>query len=179
MPGWALVGLAAVLGVAVAVAVNSWLLGVTQVTSASMSPTLLPDERVLLWRVGAVNRGDIIVFDGRDSMVPADHPPTEFVKRVIGVGGDRVSCCTDGRVLVNGVPLVESYVPPSALDSTDFDVQVPPGKLWVMGDQRNRSADSRAHLGDPGGGFVSVDRVSGKVVAVVWPASSARRLDPP
>lgn len=177
MPGWAFVGLAAVAGVAIAVAVNAWLLGVTQLTSASMSPTLDPGERVLFWKVGGVDRGDVIVFDGRDSMVPAEHPPAEFVKRVIGIGGDRVSCCTAGRILVNGVPVAEPYVSPSAVDDTAFEVQVPPGKLWVMGDQRNRSADSRAHLGDPGGGFVSVDRVSGRVLAVVWPARAARWLD--
>jgi signal peptidase I len=169
-----LIGLAALLGVAIAVAVNAWLLGVTQVTSGSMSPTLTPGERVLYLRVGDVDRGDVIVFDGRDSFVPAAHPPAEFVKRVIGVGGDRISCCTDGRVVVNGVPQPEPYVPPAAVDDAAFDVEVPPGKLWVMGDQRNRSSDSRAHLGDPGGGFVSVSRVSGRVVAVVWPPSASR-----
>ena len=93
------------------------------------------------------------------------------MKRVIGVGGDRVQCCdASGRLTVNGVPLDEPYLYPGDVPSRDaFDVVVPAGKLWVMGDHRSISQDSRAHLGDPGGGFVPEDRVIGRAFAVVWP----------
>ena len=99
-------------------------------------------------------------------------PDTVFVKRVIGVGGDHVECCdSQGRITVNGTPIAESeYLfagdTPSA---TPFSVDVPDGKLWVMGDHRSASADSRSHQGDPGGGFVPTDRVLGRAFAIIWP----------
>ena len=94
------------------------------------------------------------------------------MKRVIGVGGDEVMCCDEqGRITVNGVPLNEkSYLAPGEKPSTiDFDVKVRQGYLWVQGDNRSNSADSRVHLGDPGGGQVPAEDVVGKVFAVVWP----------
>jgi signal peptidase I len=111
-------------------------------------------------------------------------PPDErdFVKRVIGVPGDRVRCCdAQGRVTVNGAALDEtSYLyPGNAASEVSFDVVVPPGKLWVMGDHRAASSDSRAHLGDPGGGFVPEDRVIGRAFAVVWPLSNRQILSVP
>ena len=179
------------------------------IPSGSMEDTLQVGDRVLVNRLvyhtRDIERGDVVVFDGSDSFVPAGQAPqrnplagaltwvgqsigivppdsTDFVKRVVGVGGDRVACCdADGRVTVNGVPVDESgYLFPGDAPSTqDFDVVVPQGMLWVMGDHRSNSADSRAHLGDPGGGFVPESKVVGRVMAVLWPVSRIQSVDTP
>ena len=142
------------------------------IPSASMEPLLQPGDRVVVSRAdywaAPVGRGDVVVFDGEGLF---DESEGDFVKRVIGLPGERVTCCDPrGRITVDGVPLNEPYVfgddVPSELE---FDVEVPAERLWLMGDHRSDSADSRAHLGDPGGGMVPVDRVIGRVVAVAWP----------
>ncbi len=169
------------------------------IPSGSMEDTLQVGDRVLVnkvvYHLRDIERGDVVVFDGTDSFVPASIveprnpvsaavtwvgqsvgiiPPdgTDFVKRVIGVGGDHVVCCdASGRVTVNGVPLEEqSYLYAGDAPSDQaFDVIVPDGMLWLMGDHRSNSADSRAHLGDPGGGMVPESRVVGRVMNVLWP----------
>jgi signal peptidase I len=104
------------------------------------------------------------------------------VKRVIGAGGDTVACCDPhGHVTVNGKPLHErSYLAPGQKPSLiRFDQKVPKGYLWVMGDNRSESADSRVHLGDPGGGFVPAKDVVGKVFAVVWPLGHFKFISRP
>jgi signal peptidase I len=168
------------------------------IPSSSMTPTLKVGDRVLVNKLayGIGNspaRGDVVVFDGTESFVNEEGPDgnrvtglvrkagaavgvmrpseTDYVKRVIGVGGDRVRCCDKrGRIEVNGDPLDESYLhdgdDPSAVP---FDVEVPRGRLWVMGDHRSDSSDSRDHLGDPGGGTVPVDRVIGRADGIGWP----------
>ncbi|GAA3376210.1 hypothetical protein GCM10020367_47000 [Streptomyces sannanensis] len=95
----------------------------------------------------------------------------DLIKRVVAVGGDRVKCCDeDGRVTVNGVPLVEPYLHPDSRPSqVTFDVTVPAGRLFVMGDHRSNSADSRFHLDDPYQGTVSEDEVVGRAVVIAWP----------
>ena len=160
----------------------------------------------VVYHLRPIARGDVVVFNGVDSFTPEVSiveptdptgkvvdwfgrtfgfaPPSErdFVKRVIGVPGDHVVCCdAAGKVTVNGVALDEaSYLYPGNAPSDDaFDVTVPEGKLWVMGDHRAASSDSRAHLGDPGGGFVPTDRVIGRAFAVVWPFTDATSLPIP
>ena len=107
---------------------------------------------------------------------------TDFIKRVIGVPGDRVACCTaSGDVTVNGVALQEqSYLYPGNVPSAQrFSVTVPPGRLWVMGDHRAVSWDSRGHMQDPGGGTIPENMVIGRAFMIVWPPSRWRILSIP
>jgi signal peptidase I len=170
------------------------------VPTGSMTPTVDPGDRVLVSRLayttGPIRRGDVIVFDGSGVFDRQSQPArtalaglgrsvaalfslpvgsTDYVKRVVGLPGERVVCCDSaGRITVDGTPLAESYVKPGDAASTvRFDIVVPSDRLWVMGDHRSDSADSRAHLGDPGGGTVPVDRVVGRVVSIYWPLSHA------
>ena len=111
---------------------------------------------------------------------PADQ--VDFVKRVIGTPGDRVACCNaQGLVTVNGVPLHESsYLYPGAAPSQiKFNIVVPPGRLWVMGDNRQISDDSRLRMSDPGGGTIPENKVIGRAFVVVWPPSHWKVLSIP
>ncbi|MDQ0764200.1 signal peptidase I [Streptomyces canus] len=104
-------------------------------------------------------------------LLPSDNEK-DLIKRVVGVGGDRVKCCdTQGRVTVNGVPLSETdYLYPGNAPSTQqFDITVPQGRLWVMGDHRANSADSRSHQDTDYGGTVSLDSVVGRAMVIAWP----------
>jgi signal peptidase I len=183
----------------VVVLVRVFLVQTFVIPSGSMEPGLQVGDRVVVsrldYRFGAIRRGDVVVFDGDGVFTPASPPrsmlgaagravaqalgapvgESDFVKRVVGLGGDHVVCCDEqGRVTVNGRSLDEPYVyPGDGPSDLDFDEVVPSGHLWVMGDHRSSSADSREHLGDPGGGMVPVDRVVGRVVAVWWPWSRA------
>jgi signal peptidase I len=107
---------------------------------------------------------------------------TDYVKRVIGVPGDRVMCCNaQGLVTVNGVPLHEtSYIYPGAPPSQiRFNIVVPKGRLWVMGDNRQVSDDSRMRQGDPGGGTIPENKVIGRAFMIIWPPSRWRILPIP
>jgi signal peptidase I len=169
------------------------------IPSSSMENTLEIGDKVLvnklIYDFRPIHRGDIVVFNGEgswDPMTPQTTPPLErlwnaisglfgtapgvhdYIKRVIGVPGDHVACCdAQGRVTVNGVPLNEkSYLFPGDAPSTiKFSVTVPPGHLWVMGDHRGVSFDSRGHRQDPGGGSVPEDRVVGRAFVIVAPVS--------
>ncbi|MET9762046.1 signal peptidase I [Streptomyces sp. NPDC006372] len=113
-------------------------------------------------------------------LLPSDNEK-DLIKRVVGVGGDRVKCCDgQGRVTVNGIPLNEDYLYPGAAPSdTPFEITVPQGRLWVMGDHRNNSADSRAHQDTDYGGTVSEDEVVGRAMVIAWPFGHWNMLDEP
>jgi signal peptidase I len=156
---------------------------VRAVDSDSMTPALQPGERILVAKAGVprwdLQPGALVVFDGVDLWAgPEDPAGSVFVKRVVGVGGDRITCCTaDGRLTRNGVAVDEPYLQGARSDQQEFDVIVAADHYWVLGDNREVSADSRAHLGDPGGGNVPASRIIGTVEAVVWPPGSMRRVE--
>lgn len=177
--------------------VRTFIVQAFYVPSQSMENTLMPNDRILAsklnTRFGGVKRGEIVVFrdpgnwlDEVQKQSPGgvagalewigllpSNTGDDLVKRVIGVGGDHVRCCsTDGRIVLNGVPLDEPYLKPgSTNDDVRFDVTVPQDRIFVMGDNRNQSADSRYHLND-NEGTVPVDNVVGRVVLTVWPFSA-------
>jgi signal peptidase I len=162
-------------------------------------------NKVPYW-FGEPEPGEIVVFKGPDTWTPEVSvaepsnwltgallwlgravgvaPPSEddFVKRVIATGGQTVQCCdADGRVTVDGKPLDEPYIfENTPLEQRAFGpVTVPDGRLWVMGDHRSASADSRVHVGDRYGGTIGVDDVIGKAALIVWPVSRFTILDAP
>ncbi|MFF0303696.1 signal peptidase I [Streptomyces sp. NPDC004562] len=153
-----------------------------EIPSGSMEPALRIGDRVLVNKLAyrfdaGPRRGDVVVFDGTGYFGDAD-----YIKRVVGVGGDHVVCCDkEGRIQVNGRPVDESaFVHPGDRPSAvRFDVVVPDGRLFVLGDHRGASSDSRDHLGSPGGGMIPVDDVIGRAEAVVWPADHWTRLHRP
>ncbi|WP_442906073.1 signal peptidase I [Kitasatospora sp. NBC_00458] len=119
----------------------------------------------------------VLTFVG---LLPSDNEQ-DLIKRVIGVGGDTVECCDDqGRVSLNGKALDEPYLAPGNPPSRQpFKVQVPQGRLWVMGDHRDVSADSRFHMGNPGQGTIPVSGVVGRAFMIAWPVGRVHQLDVP
>jgi signal peptidase I len=200
-----------------AVAVKTYLLQPFVIPSGSMENTLQVNNKVLVNKLvghlSQIRRGDIVVFDGTGSWSPpaaTDRDPlvriyrsflglfgdesghTDYVKRVIGLPGDHVQCCNaQGLLTVNGIPLHEgSYLyPGSAPSEVRFSIVVPPGRLWVMGDNRGDSADSRSHdcnivgatLCEPWDrdGTVPENMVIGRAFLVIWPASAFKALRVP
>ena len=168
------------------------------IPSGSMEPTLTNGDRILVtkWRPDPLplRRGDVIVFRDPGNWLPAatgtssglttvgkdvltftgllpEDAGEHLVKRLIGLPGDHVECDDpDGPVMVNGAALSEPYIEAgSHACGIKFSVDVPEGYLWVMGDNRDNSADSRAHMGQPGGGTIPRANVVGSTFAVVWP----------
>ncbi len=161
-------------------------------------------DKLTPWFGSRPERGDVVVFRDpggwlRDEQTPpADDPvvvaqvkraltfigllPSEdeqdLIKRVVAVGGDTVKCCDrDGRLTVNGVPVTEPYLHPgNAPSAITFDVRVPEGRLFVLGDHRTDSADSRFHLDEEFQGTVAEEQVVGRAMVIAWPFSHWRRL---
>lgn len=179
---------------ALALIIKTFFFQAFYIPSESMEPTMLKDDKLLVQKVslwtGNPDRGDIIVFRdpgpwlGPSAATVANNPlerglaaiglfPTggHLIKRVIGVGGDEVVCCDDdGRTMVNGTSIDEPYLAdPAANSEPSFHIEVPKGYVWVQGDNRGNSADSRAHMGDPGGGFISEKQVVGTAWLRMWP----------
>ncbi|HWU07126.1 MAG TPA: signal peptidase I [Streptomyces sp.] len=164
-------------------------------------------DKLTPWFGSEPQRGDVVVFKDpggwlqQESGATEDLPagvkqvkglltfigllPSEdeqdLIKRVVAVGGDTVKCCgADGRITVNGVALDEPYLNPGDAPSTlEFEVRVPRGRIFVLGDHRSNSADSRFHLDKPGKGTVSQDEVVGRAVVIAWPFGHWRRLEEP
>ncbi|MFI9252735.1 signal peptidase I [Streptomyces sp. NPDC053069] len=138
------------------------------VPTSSMTPTIDVGDRVLAQKVDGseVKRGDVVVFEDRSWVAGS-----KVVKRVVAVGGDTVSCCTDGKLTVNGKQIDEPYLPKGSLAETKTipTVTVPQGRLFLLGDERQGSLDSTAHLTDAAKGTVSRDAVTARVDAVIWP----------
>ncbi|MFI6337261.1 signal peptidase I [Streptomyces sp. NPDC050535] len=137
------------------------------VPTSSMTPTIDAGDRVLAQRVDGdqVRRGDVVVFK------QATWGDVPMVKRVVAVGGDKVACCTDGKLTVNGKQIDEPYLPKgSAAELVGIPtVTVPDGNLFLLGDERAGSLDSTAHLTDAAGGTVPRGAVRARVDAVAWP----------
>ncbi|MEW2132233.1 signal peptidase I [Streptomyces sp. NPDC005435] len=169
--GGVLSGIAVALGLVLFLAGFGWAALVYRpytVPTSSMTPTIDAGDRVLAQRVdGAdVRRGDVVVFRDKGWVTNA-----AVVKRVVAVGGDKVACCTDGKLTVNGRPIEEPYLPKgSTAEIQGFPtVTVPKGRLFLLGDERQGSLDSTAHLTDAARGTVARSAVSARVDSVVWP----------
>jgi len=179
------------------------------IPSASMEDTLEVNDRIIVNELVpdamAVEYGDVVVFRDPGGWLHTSTVPSpgwfeeaghwllsligistgdsndHLVKRVIGLPGDEVVCCTAaGDLSVNGVPLDEPYLKLAAGQASapsEFDVTVPAGSLWVMGDNRYNSADSLGHIHDRSGGFLPISDVVGKALVISWPISRWRTLD--
>jgi signal peptidase I len=169
------------------------------IPSSSMENTLEIGDKVLVNKLvydfRSIHRGDIVVFNGDGSwnIVAVRPKPAlerlwdsisglfgtapgvhDYIKRVIGIPGDHVACCdSQGHVTINGVPIYEKgYLYPGDEPSANrFNIVVPPGRLWVMGDHRGVSWDSRGHMNYPGRGTIAENHVVGRAFVIIAPVS--------
>lgn len=204
---WGLVtGAVVLVAILISTGVRIFAADLYTISQDSMDPTIADGQRVLVDKrypgEGGVEAGDVVVFDGEGSFTPyrggtslnrvleqighwfgVGARSEVFVKRVIGSGGDTVVCCDDaGRLSLNGEPMDEDYLPEpvtaeNPASDLEFEAEVPAGRMWVMGDNRQDSQDSRDLLGAPGGGMISQDRIIGRATDVVWPWSENRSLE--
>ena len=191
--------------------VKTWLLQAFYIPSGSMENTLARRPRHRQQADAGpfdLRRGDIVVFADPGDWVPppvvqpestvvtgcarrpdlrraaAGHSENHLIKRVIGLPGDHVVCCDEGgRITINGVPIKEPYLKPgNAASEQAFDITVPAGRVWVMGDHRSDSSDSRFHDGpkqDGSNGSVPESLIVGRAVALVWPLDHVTWLSNP
>jgi signal peptidase I len=206
---WRELPLLVVVALILALLIKAFVVQAYRIPSGSMEDTLRVGDRVLVNKIvydfRGIDRGDIVVFNGAGSWDPVAAPVpsesliprvyhdvlrwvsletngTDYIKRVIGLPGDHVMCCdAEGRITVNGTPLNESaYLYPGSNPSQQgFKVVVPPGRVWVMGDHRGDSADSRYHMQGPGDGTIPVNEVVGRAFIVIWPPSQLQTLPIP
>ncbi|MGW1994384.1 signal peptidase I [Embleya sp. NPDC001921] len=208
---WRELPLLLLIAIVLALLIKTFLVQAFSIPSESMENTIKVGDRVLVnkfspWFGAEPERGQVVVFHDPGNwlqeapkqsdnavvrglqkgmswvglMPSADEK--DLIKRVIGVGGDRVQCCdAQGRLMVNGKPLDESsYLKKGVAPSTKvFDVTVPKGRIWLMGDNRDNSSDSRYHMDQPGNGTVDKDQVIGRAFTVVWPLNRIHGLGVP
>ncbi len=207
MSSWVELPILLVFALVLALLIKSFVVQAFFIPSSSMENTLEIGDKVLVNKLvydfRSIHRGDIIVFNGDGSWDPVPARPAplvsrlwdsisglfgtapgvhDYIKRVIGVPGDHVACCNRlGQVTVNGVPLSEkSYLYAGDAPSEQrFSITVPVGRLWVMGDHRSVSWDSRGHMSDPGDGSIPENHVVGRAFVIVAPISRWRLLPIP
>ncbi|MFE7774771.1 signal peptidase I [Streptomyces sp. NPDC057445] len=198
-----LIGIALVL----ALLIKTFLVQAFSIPSDSMQDTLQRGDRVLVdkltpWFGGEPERGEVVVFhdpggwlDGQPTPEPnvvqnflsfiglmPSSEEKDLIKRTIAVGGDTVECKRGGPVKVNGKALDEPYIYPGGTPCDDMPfgpLKVPEGKIWVMGDNRQNSQDSRYNQELANGGFVPVEKVVGRAVVVAWPINRWATLSVP
>jgi signal peptidase I len=190
-----------IVALAVSLLIKTFLVQFFYIPSGSMENTLQIGDRVAVNKLPfiskTINRGDVVVFrdpanwlpepyeasgnkilgkvkDGLVTVGILPNPAKQYlVKRVIGVAGDKVICCDNGKLTINGKETSEPYIfAGNKASDLDFNITVPEGKIWVMGDHRGSSADSRYHQDDVNSGFVPVSKVTGQVFATIWPIKS-------
>jgi signal peptidase I len=186
-----------IVALAVSLVIKSFLVQFFYIPSGSMENTLQINDRVAVNKIpfisNSINRGDVVVFRDPANWLPEPYADNQnkiiakikdglvlvgvlpnpakqyLVKRVIGVAGDNV-VGKDGVVTINGKKTTEPYIfAGNKASELDFNVTVPEGKIWVMGDHRGASADSRYHQDDVNNGFVPESKVTGRVLGIIWP----------
>ncbi len=197
------IALIVVIALAASALLRAFVVQAFYVPSGSMLPAIQLQDRILVSRIGGIQRGEVVVFeDPGHWILPTEQtsPPgpvqsaLEFigvlpqtghdhlVKRVVGLPGDHVVCCNPaGRLVINGHPVNESgflFQGDSRADNYSFDVVVPEAHIFVLGDHRYVSGDSSRHL-PAQGAFVSESLVTGRAVAVVWPLNHVHILHIP
>ena len=196
-----------IVALAVSIVIKTFLVQFFYIPSGSMENTLQINDRVAVNKVPfigkSIKRGDVVVFRDPDNWLPEPYvgdqnkfiakikdgfvavgvlpnPAKQYlVKRVIGVAGDKVECCSkDKKLMINGVEIDEPYIfAGNTASDTNFNVTVPAGKIWVMGDHRGASADSRFHQDDINNGMVPNSKITGKVVGIIWPIKNLGIVD--
>ena len=196
-----------VVALALSIVIKTFLVQFFFIPSGSMENTLQINDRVAVNKLPvigkSINRGDVVVFRDPDNWLPEPYsahqnkviemvkdalvavgvlpnPAKQYlVKRVIGVAGDKVECCSKGKkLMINGIEIDEPYIfAGNVASESNFNVTVPAGKLWVMGDHRGASSDSRFHQDDINNGMVPTAKVTGKVIGIIWPFKNLSFVD--